>query len=723
MKLSSSTSRKFIETYPGNGRKILTPDGYAEILYVHKTIPYMKVKLILSNNLELECASNHVIIDEFNNECYAINSLGINIKTVDGIAKVIEVLDLQVKEHMYDISIDSKDELYYSNGILSHNSGKSVTTAIYLVHLYSFGKDLNIGIVANKGPMAREFLANAKNMFIDLPVWMQQGTSVWNKGSIENESKMRILTDVPSSDSFRGFTISCLDGKSLVNVLDTHNNYKTISLEELYSTGNITSKLSINDKYLIETDNGYKAFSGIRKTTNTGIIITHSGGEIRCTKEHKILIADKFIEAQTLEVNQYINEYKISKISPDKEKVYYDPVEVQGDNTYISEGITHHNCLIVDETAFLKPTVWDEFSNSIFPSQSGLAWKKNIMLSTANGENFFSKMVKEARAGTNGMEIFEVDWYNVPRYKSDGSLLAPEEFQKNVIEKHGVIHFKSNYENSFLGSSYTLISSDKLALMQHSDIEEIRDAKLKIYHYPKKKHKYIMSIDAAKDGTDAFAVQIVDITDFRFIQVASAQLQIDYLLMPEFINEWCELYNNPYLIIENNEGAGQSIADQMYQTYDYENLHFDKDIGRNKRKKYPGFRTTTKTRKQMLQTMKLFIENNKLEINDKSTINEFFQFILLKNKFQADEGAHDDMIMSLALVFVPFCNAKNFNDMKALITNIYKSDTIADSEKVEFGDLLSVGSFDDGTDEEYLENKNSEYLSIEDAMDNMSGFY
>ena len=236
-----------------------------------------------------------------------------------------------------------------------------------------------------------------------------------------------------------------------------------------------------------------------------------------------------------------------------------------------------------------------------------------------------------------------------------------------------------------------------------------------------------MTIDPAKDGRDAFAVQIVDITEFPFKQVASAKLQIDYLLMPEYIDEWCELYNNPYLIIENNEGAGQSIADQMYQSYEYENLHFDKKTDSNStniaksRKKYPGFRTTPKSRKQILQTLKLFIENDKLQVNDKSTINEFYQFILINNKYQADDNAHDDMIMSLALTFVPFINTKNFEDMKKIVSALYDKNN--SEEKIRFAEELTIGSFDDGTDEEYFENGKREYLTIEEAMEDMDGLF
>lgn len=456
------------------------------------------------------------------------------------------------------------DENEDNLGLMGRQSGKSVSTAIYLAHCFLFKKDINIGIVGNKGKQAIEFLNNTKNILIELPIWMQVGVSVWNKSSIEGENSMRILTDVPSSDAFRGFTIAIL---------------------------------------------------------------------------------------------------------------------------------------VVDECAFIRSTIWDEFADSIFPSQSGLAWKKNIILSTANGMNHFYQMIKGARENSNGMNLFEVDWRDVPRYKPDGTQMTSEEFQEKIIKKHGVIYFNQNYANEFLGSSHTLISANRLASMKESEVQIIRDGKLNIYHKPEKGHKYIMSVDPAKDGTDAFAIQIVDITDFKFIQVATAQLQIDYLLMPEFIDEWAREYNNAYLVIENNEGAGQSIADQMFQNYEYENLHFDKDVGRNTKKKYPGFRTTAKSRKQILQTLKLFIENDKLDVTDRKTINEFYQFILINNKFQADDGAHDDMIMSLALIFVPFCNTKNFEDMRALVKNLYNDD-LPDEEKVDFGELLVIGSFDDGVEHE-----------------------
>lgn len=321
--------------------------------------------------------------------------------------------------------------------------------------------------------------------------------------------------------------------------------------------------------------------------------------------------------------------------------------------------------------------------------------------------------------GTNGYINYEVPWEDVPRYRSDGTKKTPEEFRDEIVAKYGEIYFNQNYGGDFMGSSHTLVSSDKLKELKSKEPELLKDNKLKVYHRPEENHQYIISVDPAKDGRDAFAVQVIDITNFQFKQVASAKLQIDYLLMPEFIYDWAKYYRNAYLIIENNEGAGQSVADQLYQTYEYENIHFDKSVETGKRKKYPGTRTTVKTRKQILQTLKTFIDNSKLEIHDEDTIKEFYTFILINNKYQADEGTHDDMIMSLALAFTLFNSTKNFEDMKKITEILFTE--MEEQEEVSIEDLITVGGFDDGTDEYELEQDNSP-MSYEEYLHQGNGF-
>jgi hypothetical protein len=491
-------------------------------------------------------------------------------------------------------------------GLMPRQSGKSITTSIYLAWKFIFSNDMNIGICANKSKLAAEFLNNVKNIYMELPMWMKIGVKSWNAGSISGENGMRIMTDSTNGDSFRGYTVSIL---------------------------------------------------------------------------------------------------------------------------------------VVDECAFIKSTVYDEFENSIFPSQSALSWKKNVIISTANGLNHFYNLVKGARQnkvytvensklpelkdvlsvkdlgngtsevtsklGINGYEMFETSWKDVPRYDTKGNVLSSEQFKENIIEKYGLVYWNSNYENKFIGSSNTFVSSNILEVLNSVEPLEIRDNKLKIYKKPEKGHKYIISVDPAKEGIDAFAIQVLDITSICFEQVASANLQVDYLTMPDYLNEYGQYYNNAFMIIENNEGAGQSIADIMRNDYEYENLF--KDTG----KKYPGFRTTAKTRSLILNTMRMFIENDKLKIHDRITINEFYSFILINNKYQADDGCHDDAVMSLALAFAPFCNTRNFEDIKDLVAQISAKTEMLDPDN-SFTDYMNIGMFDDNGDDEYFSESTDE-LSTYDS--------
>lgn len=470
--------------------------------------------------------------------------------------------------------MDGDDENIVS--LQGRQSGKSITVSIYLAHKFNFGQNMNIGICANKGPLAREFLNNVKNIFEALPMWMRVGVTVWNKGSIESEAKMRILTDVPGPSAFRGFTCAIL---------------------------------------------------------------------------------------------------------------------------------------VIDECAFIRSNVWKEMEDSVFPSQSALGWKKNIIISTPNGVNHFKKIVDGAKNKTNGFKYHFVNWRDVPRYDSKGNILTPEQFKEKTIKKHGEKFFLQNYACSFLGSSLTLPSAETLDKLSNStkEPEYLRDSRLKIYKEPQKDHIYFLAVDPAKSGEDAFAIQIVDLTSKPFEQVATAQLfKCNFQKMPVFIVEWGEIYNNAFIIIENNEGAGTYISSVLKLSYDYPNLFYEKKKGKMADLE-PGFRTTQKTRPQILDILKSFLDNEILILHDAETVSELSTFILKNDKYQADDGCHDDLVMSLALIFAPFCDIKNFDDIEWVISYLYDPEK-ACKDTSKFYEHFVIGNFDSFDDDSYeLSNKMSEY--------------
>ena len=391
------------------------------------------------------------------------------------------------------------------------------------------------------------------------------------------------------------------------------------------------------------------------------------------------------------------------------------------------------NVLVVDEVAFIKSTVFADFTDAVLPTQSSLSWKKTILISTPNGMNHFYKLVKDTKTrkvikgvskkdlslyhdvlsikevnglydvtldcSSNGYKLISVDWHDVPRYDVKGNRISPDEFKDDVVAKYGIQYFKQNYECDFIGSSATLIAPESLVTLQAKEPNErllTDNQMLRVYTESIPNHRYIMAIDPAKDGLDYFALQIIDITSFPFEQVAAAKLQVDYLKMPGFIFDLASEYNTALVVIENNEGAGQSIADTLLRDYEYSNLYYDRDNSKQaKLKRYPGYRTTPKSRDQMLSTLKLFIENRKLIINDADTIFELERFIWSGSKYEATEGYHDDMVMSLAISFGIFNSVDNFSDIKELAEKIY-SDSPGD-----ISEYMTIGDFDDGVTDEW----------------------
>jgi len=311
----------------------------------------------------------------------------------------------------------------------------------------------------------------------------------------------------------------------------------------------------------------------------------------------------------------------------------------------------------------------------------------------------------------SGHRLVTASWTEVPHFDKKGNPLSPQEYKKQTIARNGAQFFAQTEACEFLGSASTLISTERLKLMvpQEPVAKDTIFSGINIYEKPIKGHNYIIGIDPSKEGIDSFSIQVVDITKFPFIQVASAKLDVDYLVMPEYIETLGLYYNEAFLVIENNEGAGQSVADILYLNYEYPNMYRDRDDGDKKYKKYYGFRTTVKSRPLIINMLKIFIEEGKLIVQDRDTINEFFNFIKsdnVKKKYEAEEGYHDDMIMSLAIIFAPFMHIKAFDDFDLFLDVLRKNidlDTEEDEDGVKTADYYSLldtdGGFDDGSDD------------------------
>jgi hypothetical protein len=100
--------------------------------------------------------------------------------------------------------------------------------------------------------------------------------------------------------------------------------------------------------------------------------------------------------------------------------------------------------------------------------------------------------------------------------------------------------------------------------------------------------------------------------------------------------------------------GGQAIT-VLYYDLEYENVlktGLDKKTGLLKiggKGSKPGIRTTKRTRSVGCSNMKSMLENGLMEVKDLETIYELGNFILKDDKYQADNGCHDDTVMTLVI--------------------------------------------------------------------------
>jgi hypothetical protein len=137
---------------------------------------------------------------------------------------------------------------------LPRQSGKSTTVTAYMLWLILFSDNQNIAILANKGALARELLGKIQLAYEHLPVWLQQGITVWNKGNIELENGSKIVAAATSSSAIRGgsYNLIFLDEFAFVG-----NNMADEFFSSVYPT--ISSGLS-SKIFIVSTPNGMNHF-------------------------------------------------------------------------------------------------------------------------------------------------------------------------------------------------------------------------------------------------------------------------------------------------------------------------------------------------------------------------------------------------------------------------------------------------------------------------------
>ena len=355
------------------------------------------------------------------------------------------------------------------------------------------------------------------------------------------------------------------------------------------------------------------------------------------------------------------------------------------------------NFLYVDEAAIIPNTIAESFFTSVYPVVSAGETTKIILTSTPLGYNHFWKFWNDAENNTNGFVPLRVQYHEHPKRDQKWA-----DEQKAIL---GEIKFNQEVLCAFLGSSNTLINADTISRLSPKAPVHTKDG-LDILVEPERKKAYFIVVDTSRGvGGDYSAFTVMDTTSYPFSIVAKYRdNKISPLLYPTIIHKVARDYNDAFILVEIND-IGQQVADIIYNELEYENMiwvgtdsRYGQHLSGTGKNAHLGVRTTKQIKRIGCASLKTLIENNKLLVFDKDIISEFSTFIEHNGSFEADEGYHDDLVMTLVL-FAWVTNDPLFKDLM----NSNNRDALFRQQIINIEEELTpFGFINNGTPEEHL---------------------
>lgn len=317
-----------------------------------------------------------------------------------------------------------------------------------------------------------------------------------------------------------------------------------------------------------------------------------------------------------------------------------------------------------------------------------------IIESTANGFEHFKELWDDAVEGNSDFIPVFFPWFKMPEYRMqyDGfSLTEEEEELKRIYDldneqlswrrwciknncSNDIDMFKQEYpsnpEEAFLSTGKCLFNKEQVInrIQKLKDplkkgyfkynynsqkitnikfVESESKSLIEIYEMPKSGYPYVLGGDPAGIGTDSFAGDVIDNTTGK--QVATLEVELDET---EFTRQmYClgMFYNEALCCIETNYST-YPTKELFRLGYTKQYLRTIDDIIDVKIQDKLGFNTNRATRPVIISELVKFFSECIDLINCKKTLLQALTFIKREDgKQAADDGYHDDRIMSLAI--------------------------------------------------------------------------
>lgn len=322
-----------------------------------------------------------------------------------------------------------------------------------------------------------------------------------------------------------------------------------------------------------------------------------------------------------------------------------------------------------------------------------------IIESTANGYEKFKELWDKSINEENDFIPLFVAWFELPEYSmpySGFKLTKEEEELKELYNlsneqlewrrwcirnncQGDVNQFKqeypSNAEEAFLSTGlgifdkeaiitrlqklpkpikqgYFIYDEEKSRHNIMTDIKWVNDPKgfIKIYKPPNVPEitKYVLGADTAGDTIgDEFSIDVIDCKSLE--QVATLEMQTDEDLFSKQMYCLGMYYKWALIAVETNFST---YPEKKLEEFKYPNIYIRETVDRyDKGTTHQfGFNTNKKTKPLILGNLVELVREDINIINNEKTLRQMLTFVRKEgNKLEAEDGYHDDRVMSLAI--------------------------------------------------------------------------
>lgn len=310
--------------------------------------------------------------------------------------------------------------------------------------------------------------------------------------------------------------------------------------------------------------------------------------------------------------------------------------------------------VFADEFAFVQANMAQEFYTAALPTISSGKNTKFIIISTPNGMNLFYKLFMDAKKNRNGFVWVDAHWSEHPG--------RDQAWAEGLIKAMGPEKFNQEFLAEFSGASDTLISSVYLKTMVHDEAIFFQE-NFHAWEMPIPGHRYVTCVDISEGiGQDYTVVSVIDVTSLPYKMVGKYRdNRTSIMILPFIIKDISSKYNDAYSFIEIG-GCSKNVGDQVARTLYYDLQYeyvlcttFAAGRGGKKIRFAPdgkaelGVKMTQSVKSEGCSNLKHLVETQTLMIPDFEVIEEFSNFKKIGNTFKAEEGNHDDIVMSLVL--------------------------------------------------------------------------